>query len=117
MPAAASGCVRREKIRAAIRSCAHDTHSAGVFRSGVRYTPPTAKVATKKAAMTIRTKSSRRRQSGSVIRSMPRRIASPARAVSTMRVARKNTSTNTIPVQNQGSASVAAIGCGGAPTI
>jgi hypothetical protein len=36
MPAAESGMVRREKIPAAMASCAHDTHSLGVFRSGVR---------------------------------------------------------------------------------
>ena len=36
MPAAEKGIVRREKTPAAMASCAHETHSLGVFRSGVR---------------------------------------------------------------------------------
>ncbi len=67
--------------------------------------------------MTTRTKSSRRFQSGSVIRSMPRRIVSPALDFSTALVARKNTNTSAMPVQNQTLVRVALIGCGGAPTI
>ena len=110
MPAAANGWVLREKIRPAISSCVQDTHSAGVLRSGVRYTPPSAKIATKKAAITTRTKSSRRLQSGSVRRSKPARTASPVFDVSTTRVARKKARTSAIPIQNHVLVSVAPIG-------
>ena len=44
-------------------------------------------------------------------------MVSPSFDFSTARVATKNTSTSAMPVQNQVLASVAAIGCGGAPTI
>ena len=91
-------------------NCVQDTHSAGVLRSGVRYTPPSAKMATKKAAITTRTKSSSRPQSGSVRRSKPARTASPVFDVSTARVARKKTRTSAMPVQNQVLVNVALMG-------
>jgi hypothetical protein len=67
--------------------------------------------------MTTRTKSSIRFQSGLLIRSMPRSTVSPRLDCSIALVARKNTNTSAMPVQNQGLVRVAAIGCGGAPTI
>ena len=117
MPAAESGMVRREKTPKAISSCSQETHSAGVLQVGRQIDAADGEDGDEEGA-----------DDGAheVVEPRPERIGDavqPAQdglagaVFSTARVARKNTSTRTMPVQNQTSVSVRPIGAGDASTI